>query len=343
LSQNTYKTPINDYDFELPAWMIAQHPAEVRGESKLLIANKEDETIKDGKFSDITEVVDEDTFLVVNSTKVMRARMHARKATGSHIEILVLEKLSENQCMAITRGKVKVGNQLLLDGDEAFVKKILDDGSRVIEFTTCTLSEAMEKHGHMPLPPYISRDDNEDDQTRYQTVYSKEEGSVAAPTAGLHFTEEIMNKIKAKGVKVIEVTLNIGIGTFRPVKAEFLEDHDMHTEKYYISEDAAAEINAMKKSGKKMLAIGTTAVRTVEAATVDGEVKAGYGETNLFIKPGYEFKSVDMLITNFHLPKSTLLVLVSTFAGKDFMLNCYQHAKEGGYRFFSYGDSMLLR
>jgi S-adenosylmethionine:tRNA ribosyltransferase-isomerase len=323
--------------------MIAQHPAKKRGCSKLLVADKNNKTITDKVFTDIVDMIDEDTFLVVNSTKVMRARMYAKKPTGGHVEILILEKISENECMAITKGKVKQGNSLLIENDKAVVTKILEDGSRLITFETCSVSEAMEKHGHMPLPPYITRDDEEDDHTRYQTIYSKEEGSVAAPTAGLHFTDEIMEKLKSKGVRVLEVTLNIGIGTFRPVKAEYLEDHDMHTEKYYISEQSASEINRLKSEGKKLMAVGTTAVRTLESATRDGKVQSGYGETNLFIKPGYSFKIIDRLITNFHLPKSTLFVLVSTLAGREFMLKCYEHAKENDYKFFSYGSAMLIR
>lgn len=342
------RTSIDDYDFELPDEMVAQHPSEKRGQSKLLVVpsshpeHGEGSAFGDKSFSDIVDMIDSDSFLVVNSTKVMKARMYGKKPSGGKVEILVLEKKPDNCCTAITKGKVKLGTKVEIDGYRALVTKILDDGSRIIQFDD-DLNEVMETCGHMPLPPYIDREDTTADAERYQTIYSKEEGSVAAPTAGLHFTPEILQTIKDKGVTVLDITLNIGIGTFRPVKADYLEDHDMHTEKYFISKETSDEINRLKSTGKKLIAVGTTAVRTLESATVDGQVQAGYGETKLFIKPGYSFKIIDSLITNFHLPKSTLFVLVSQLAGRQKMLDAYEHAKDNGYKFFSYGDAMYIR
>jgi S-adenosylmethionine:tRNA ribosyltransferase-isomerase len=357
------RTPISDFDFELPDEMIAQFPAEKRGMSKLLVVNKnshpegipegsetfEKQTLhsvqndfSDKVFTDIVDLIDENSFLVVNSTKVMKARIYGNKPTGGQVEILILEKLSENRAMAITKGKVKEGTEVLVDKYKATVTEILEDGSRIIEFDS-DVSSVMEECGHMPLPPYIERSDNESDAERYQTIYSKDEGSVAAPTAGLHFTPEIMSAVKAKGIEVLEVTLNIGIGTFRPVKADYLEDHDMHTEKYYISEETSERINCLLKEGKKLVAVGTTAVRALESSAENGMIKAGYGETNLFIKPGYRFQVISELITNFHLPKSTLFVLVSQLAGRENMLKAYEHAKANGYKFFSYGDAMYIK
>jgi len=335
------RTPITDYDFELPEEMIAQYPARERGESKILIS-RPDGKLEDRTFSDITHIISKDSFLVINTTKVMKARILGAKETGGQVEILVLEKMTDNTCMAITKGKVKLGTVVNIGSHHAKVIEILDDSSRIIEFDL-SVAEAMEKYGHMPLPPYIKRKDTKIDYERYQTVYSKEDGSVAAPTAGLHFTPKIISALKAKGIEVLEVSLNIGIGTFRPVKVDYLEDHDMHTEKYYISEETSSRINSLISEGKKLVAVGTTAVRALESASQDGVVKSGYGETNLFIKPGYDFKVVGELITNFHLPKSTLFVLVSQLAGRDNMINAYEHAKKNGYKFFSYGDAMYIK
>lgn len=366
------KTPVSDYDFELPEELIAQHPADRRGGSKLLVVEtlrtsnalsdteshpEQDEEyqsagdkfsafqsgVSDRMFYEIPELLDKDSFLVVNTTRVMKARLFAVKPTGGHVEVLVLEKTSENTCTAITKGKVKEGTRLNIGEYQAVIDKILPDGSRTVVFDGVSVSKVMEEYGHMPLPPYITRKDTKADTERYQTVYSKEEGSVAAPTAGLHFTPEILQAVKDRGIPVLEVTLNIGIGTFRPVKADYLEDHDMHTEKYYIDEETAAEVNRLKAAGKKLVAVGTTAVRALESAAEDGQIRAGYGETNLFIRPGYSFRAVDELITNFHLPKSTLFVLVSQLAGRESMLAAYEHAKKSGYRFFSYGDAMYIQ
>jgi len=337
------KTPVADYDFYLPEELIAQYPAKERGKSRLLVMDRKSGGLSDHTFADITAMIDDDCFMVVNTTRVMKARLYGKKTTGGVVELLILEKLDEYTCLALTKGNVKQGIVLNFPLGHAVIESLNDDSTRTIRFVDITVTEMMNRYGHIPLPPYIRRDDTDDDVSRYQTVYSAEEASVAAPTAGLHFTEEILGKIRAKGVKVLELTLNIGIGTFRPVKADYLEDHEMHTEKYYISEDTAAEINTLKAEGKKLLAVGTTAVRALEAASSEGWVAGGYGETDLFIKPGYKFRTVDRMITNFHLPKSTLLVLVTMFAGYDSTMNAYKHAVESGYRFFSYGDAMYIR
>lgn len=339
--QTTSKTPVSAYDFHLPEELIAQSPAADRGTSRLLRITRADGGIKEGTFTDIVGLIDDSCFLVVNSTRVMKARLYGQKPTGGMVEILVLEKLEDNFCLCLTKGNVKTGTILNFPDASAVIEQMREDGTRLIRFSE-EPSDVMNRHGHIPLPPYIRREDTQDDASRYQTVYSADEASVAAPTAGLHFTQEILDRLKAKGVQILELSLNIGIGTFRPVKADYLEDHDMHTEKYFISADTAAEINRLKAGGKKLVAVGTTAVRALESASAGGQVKAGYGETDLFIKPGYSFRVTNRLITNFHLPKSTLLVLVTMFAGYDLTMQAYGHAVENGYRFFSYGDAMYI-
>jgi S-adenosylmethionine:tRNA ribosyltransferase-isomerase len=335
------KTPVTDYDFNLPEELIAQNPAETRGTSKLMCISRAEGSISDCIFTDIIDKIDENCFLVVNSTRVMKARLYAKKPTGGIIELLVLEKLECNACLCLTKGNVKAGTQLNFPEGSAVIEQMREDGTRLVRFDRDP-AEIMNRFGHIPLPPYIRRDDTDTDADRYQTVYSADEASVAAPTAGLHFTDEILDKIKAKGVKILELTLNIGIGTFRPVKADWLEDHDMHWEKYYISPETAKEINHLRANGKQLVAVGTTAVRALESAYEEGNIKTGYGETNLFIKPGYKFKVIDRMITNFHLPKSTLLVLVSMFAGYELTMDAYRHAVEEKYKFFSYGDAMYI-
>ncbi|MBC7196737.1 MAG: tRNA preQ1(34) S-adenosylmethionine ribosyltransferase-isomerase QueA, partial [Deferribacterales bacterium] len=251
-------------------------------------------------------------------------------------------EIDKHTFQGMVRGKVKEGDKIIIEGNKVTVKELIDE-IRVLEFD-CDPYKLMEKFGHIPLPPYIKRDDTKEDHTRYQTVYSKNEGSVAAPTAGLHFTTELMEKLKNKGVEVVEITLNVGIGTFKPVKAEYIEDHKMHSEKYFISEDAKDKINYLKNKGKKLVAVGTTSVRALESIATDTGYIENFGafSTDIFITPGYKFKIVDKLITNFHLPKSTLLMLVSAFAGYDFTMNAYKHAVNNRYRFFSYGDAMFI-
>lgn len=337
------KTPVDDFDFHLPEELIAQYPAEKRGGSKLLVADRSSGEIVDKNFSDILSYIDSDTFLVVNDTKVMKARIFGEKPTGGKVEIFMLEDAGNNRFLALTRGKIKVGSEIMIGDNKVIIEEFLEDGVRVINFVGCCPYEVMERFGNIPLPPYIKREADKNDEENYQTVYSDNLGSVAAPTAGLHFTPEILAELQKKGVEVLHVTLNVGLGTFRPVKAEYLEDHIMHTEKIYISDYVASRINYLKKSGKKLLAVGTTSVRTLEsAADENGEVLAGAMGTNLFISPGYKFRVVDKMVTNFHLPKSTLMVMISAFWRKEKVMEVYKHAVEKEYRFFSYGDAMLI-
>jgi len=343
------KTPISKFDFYLPSELIAQLPVEKRDESRLLYLKKGTGEVFDYKFKDILQLLTEDDFLVVNNTKVLKARLFGKKTTGKTVEILLTEDLGDNCFYALIRGKVKIGEKLFINEKSVEVVDIVDD-LRMIKFDTNPY-EIMEKYGHIPLPPYIKRGDEKEDHVRYQTIYSKVSGSVAAPTAGLHFTNELLEKLKEK-IEVIEITLNVGIGTFRPVKCDFVEDHKMHSENFSISKEAFERINYLKSKNKKLVAVGTTTVRALESASdTNGKlVNFGNGKTDIFIYPGYRFKIVDKIITNFHLPKSTLLMLVCAFAedglskgnGCDMVLNAYRHAVDKKYRFFSYGDAMFI-
>lgn len=337
------KTPAELFDFPLPEELIAQYPPETRGGSRLLLADRKG-LIKDLMFSGITELIDDEYFLVINNTRVMNARLEGFKSTGGQVEVFLLNKLSSDSFTALTGGKVKEGTEVTVGEAVIRIEKFLDDGLRMVRFLTHTPEEVMEKWGHVPLPPYIRRDDSAEDKIRYQTVYAKEAKSVAAPTAGLHFTEDTLSALKSKGVEVLEVSLDVGIGTFRPMKSEHLEDHHMHSEQYNVSGETADKINSLKKDGRKLICVGTTAMRTMESATDEkGITRSGSGSTDIFIRPGYEFRAADALITNFHLPKSTLFVLVCAFAGREFMLDTYAHAVREKYRFFSYGDAMFIR
>jgi S-adenosylmethionine:tRNA ribosyltransferase-isomerase len=336
------RTPAELFDFPLPDELIAQYPPEVRGGSRLLLADR-CKGLSDMQFTNIVELLTDDYFLVINNTKVMNARLEGQKPTGGRVEVFLLEKISDDTFTALTGGKVKIGTEIQIGDALLRVESFLDDGIRTIKFLTHSPEEVMEKWGHVPLPPYIKRSDSQDDKVRYQTVYAQEAKSVAAPTAGLHFTDESLNALKSKGVEVLEVSLEVGIGTFRPMKADHLEDHVMHSERYTVSAETAEHINTLKKNGKKLICVGTTAMRTLESATDDsGQVKSGTGTTDIFIKPGYKFKVADALLTNFHLPKSTLFVLTCAFAGRDFMQDAYAHAVKERYKFFSYGDAMLI-
>ncbi len=337
------KTPAELFDFPLPEELIAQYPPETRGGSRLLLADRKG-LIKDLMFSGITELINDEYFLVINNTRVMNARLEGFKSTGGQVEIFLLNKLSSDSFTALTGGKVKEGTEVTVGEAVIRIEKFLDEGLRMVRFLTHSPEDVMEKWGHVPLPPYIRRDDSAEDKDRYQTVYAKEAKSVAAPTAGLHFTEDTLGALKAKGVEVLEVSLDVGIGTFRPMKTENLEDHRMHSEQYHVSEETADRINSLKRDGRKLICVGTTAMRTMESVTdANGITRSGSGSTDIFIRPGYSFKAADALITNFHLPKSTLFVLVSAFAGREFMLDTYAHAVKEKYRFFSYGDAMFIR
>ena len=337
-----------DFDFDLPEELIAQTPLKDRTSSRLLVVDKTTHTIEDKHFSDLLEELEEGDTLVVNNTRVLPARLYGTKEeTGAHIEVLLLTNTEGDKWETLVKPakRMKVGSVVSFgDGRlKATVVEELEQGGRIIEFSyEGVFLEVLESLGEMPLPPYIK--ERLEDKERYQTVYAKENGSAAAPTAGLHFTEELMQKIRDKGVNIVPVTLHVGLGTFRPVSVDSLEDHKMHSEYYNVSKETADMIEATKKAGKRVIAVGTTSIRTLEtvARDNDGHVVPGSGWTDIFISPGYEFRVVDAFVTNFHLPKSTLVMLVSAYLGREFTLEAYQHAIEERYRFFSFGDAMFV-
>ena len=338
---------IEEFDYELPEELIAQTPIEKRDESRLMVLNRSKKTIEHKTFKDIIEYLEPGDCLVRNNTKVIPARLYGKKDTGAKVEFVLLKQNEANIWEAMVRpgNKLKVGAKVTF-GDgilKATIKEVLEGGTRKVEFEYDGIfNEILDKIGMMPLPPYIHETLKEKD--RYQTVYAKYDGSAAAPTAGLHFTDELLDKIAKKGVEIANVTLHVGIGTFRPVKEEVIEEHEMHTEHYYIKEEDAEKINKAKRNGKRIIAVGTTSARVLETIADEktGEVKVGEGDTKIFIYPGYKFKSIDGLITNFHLPKSTLLMLVSALAGREYILEAYKEAVKEKYRFFSFGDAMFI-
>ena len=337
-----------DFDFDLPEELIAQTPLKDRTSSRLLVVDKTTHSIEDKHFSDLLDELEEGDTLVVNNTRVLPARLYGTKEeTGAHIEVLLLTNTEGDKWETLVKPakRMKVGSVVSFgDGRlKATVVEELDQGGRIIEFSyEGVFLEVLESLGEMPLPPYIK--ERLEDKERYQTVYAKENGSAAAPTAGLHFTEELMQKIREKGVNIVPVTLHVGLGTFRPVSVDSLEDHKMHSEYYNVSKETAEMIEATKKAGKRVIAVGTTSIRTLEtvARDNDGHVVTASGWTDIFISPGYEFRVVDAFVTNFHLPKSTLVMLVSAYLGREFTLEAYQHAIEERYRFFSFGDAMFV-
>lgn len=342
-----------DFYFDLPDSLIAQEPSEKRGEDRLLVLDKNSGEYKDMMMSDFPSLLPENSVLVVNNSKVRKARTYAESVeTGGVVEFLFLGKNSDGSWKAmVTKSKrQKKGKRFVWKDSEgkayvyAVIEKENDDGTRDVRFDSDVDESFFQTLGHVPLPPYIKREDNWKDENRYQTIYAKKEGSVAAPTAGLHFTPEIMEKIKERGIKIYEVTLHVGAGTFLPVRSEEIENHHMHTESYEISPETAEELNKAKREGKTIVAVGTTSIRTLESASDENGVLTSLkGDTSIFIYPGYKFKFVDNLLTNFHTPESTLLMLVSALAGKDHILTSYRHAVEEKYRFFSYGDAMFIK
>ena len=345
---------ISEFDYELPENLIAQMPADKRQNSKMLVLNKQVQTIEHKHFFDIIDYIEPDSILVLNNTKVLPARLYGTKDTGAKIEVFLLEQKQNKQWSCLIKPSKRVKPDTIVTiSDELKVKPIKrleDDGEWLVEMIyDGDLFEILHKVGNIPLPPYIERklkaeELKQFDMERYQTVYAKDEGSVAAPTAGLHFTQEILQKLKEKGVEIAYVTLNVGLGTFRPVKCDNVLDHKMHSETFEITQEAAEKINNAKAQGKKLVAVGTTTVRTLETAFQKYNcIKACKDHSELFIYPPYEFKVVDELITNFHLPKSTLLMLVSALAGKEFIFKAYNEAIQNEYRFFSYGDCMLIK
>ena len=349
---------LSEYDYDLPEELIAQMPADKRENSKMMVLNRKDRTISHKHFYDIVDLIEPNTLLVMNNTKVLPARLIGHKDTGAKIEVFLLKSVenSENGCLwdvLIKPSKRVKPDTIIKISDELSVKalkRLEENGEWLVEliYEGENVLDVLHRNGQIPLPPYIERKiPNEDlkklDFERYQTVYAKDEGSVAAPTAGLHFTKEILEKLQDKGVELAYVTLNVGLGTFRPVQCENVLEHKMHSETFEISEKASEQINRAKREGRKIVAVGTTTVRTLETAYQKfGCIKSCHDHSELFIYPPFEFKVIDNLITNFHLPKSTLLMLVSALAGKDFIFEAYKEAIENNYRFFSYGDCMYI-
>ena len=337
---------VSDFNYYLPEKLIAQHPYDKRDEARLLILDREKETIEHKIFKNIIDYLNPGDCLVINNTKVIPARLYGKKDTGANVEFLLLKRLDGDEWEAMVRpgGKLKPGTKVTF-GDgilKAEVLDILEGGNRKVKFEyNGIFNEILDKIGLMPLPPYIKETLKEKD--KYQTVYAKYDGSAAAPTAGLHFTEDLLEEIKKKGIEVANVTLHVGIGTFRPVKVENIEEHHMHSEHFYIKEEDCEKINKAKESGHRVIAVGTTSCRVLESiADEKGMVKPIESDTSIFIYPGYKFKCLDGLITNFHLPESTLIMLVSTFAGYDLTMKAYKEAVEKEYKFFSFGDAMFI-
>ena len=340
---------VSDFYYELPKELIAQHPLEKRDESRLMVLHRDTQEIEHKKFRDIIEYLNPGDCLVINNTKVIPARLYGKiigKQTEKLVEFLLLKQLENDNWEVMVRPGKKLKTGVQVEFGEGLLKaeilEILENGNRKVHFEyEGIFNEILDKIGLMPLPPYITEKLEQKD--RYQTVYAKYEGSAAAPTAGLHFTKELLGQIKAKGIEIANVTLHVGIGTFRPVKVENIEDHKMHTEHFYIKKEDADKINQAKQEGHRVIAVGTTSCRVLETiANENGEVSDTEADTGIFIYPGYKFKCIDSLITNFHLPESTLIMLVSSLAGKEFIMQAYEKAVQEKYRFFSFGDAMLI-
>ncbi len=340
-----------EFDFHLPQERIAQHPLNERDRSKLLTLQRETGSIKHHTFLDIVDYLEQGDTLVLNDTKVIPARLFGRKKdTGGKVEVLLVKELDsdKNRWLAMTKPakKLKIGTEIIFHDERLYgiVTDIKEEGLRVISFHVPgeeSFHEVLERLGKMPLPPYIT--EKLDDSGRYQTIYSKHIGSVAAPTAGLHFTNRVFDALRKKGVNIVYITLHVGLGTFKPVEADEIKDHTMHEEFYTVSDEVAKIINDTKAKGKRVIAVGTTSCRTIESMMRDhGKIREGSGWTDIFIYPGYRFKGIDGLITNFHLPKSTLIMLVSALAGRENVLNAYQEAIDRCYRFYSFGDAMFI-
>lgn len=335
---------VTDFDYDLPQELIAQHPMEPRDHSRLLVVDKKTGEIEHKHFYDLVNYLKPGDVLVFNDTRVIPARLHGTKDTGAHVEVFLLTRRDATDWEVLVRPgkKLQVGAKINFS-DELSCEVIehTDFGGRVVRFKYDGIfEEILDRLGETPLPPYITAP--LEDKERYQTVYNRERGSAAAPTAGLHFTKELLQKIKEIGCEEVFVTLHVGLGTFRPVSEAKIEDHKMHKEFYTVSQEAADAVNKAKAEGRRIIAVGTTAVRTLEAAGADGQLHAGSSWTNIFIYPGYKFRLVDDLVTNFHLPQSTLLMLVSTLSTREIMLQTYKKAVEEKYRFFSFGDAMFI-
>jgi len=335
---------LSDFYYDLPKDLIAQYPAARRSGSRLLTLDGNSGAVSDCKFPDLTDLLQPGDLLVFNDTRVIPARMYGQKQTGGKVEILVERVLGEDRALAQVRASkspkpgtmITVADGVLLEvvGRQGDLFELVSPGQDMMSL--------MEQHGHMPLPPYVERADDEQDLERYQTIYAERPGAIAAPTAGLHFDEQMFQRLADMGVDTAKVTLHVGAGTFQPVRVQQLDQHQMHSERVEVSNEVCRTVAATRKRGRRVVAVGTTSVRSLEAASADGELKPFNGETRLFIRPGYRFNAVDAMLTNFHLPESTLLMLVSAFAGYDHLMHAYRHAVEQRYRFFSYGDAMFI-
>ncbi|MDF1655674.1 MAG: tRNA preQ1(34) S-adenosylmethionine ribosyltransferase-isomerase QueA [Coxiellaceae bacterium] len=336
---------LSDFDYDLPSELIAQYPLADRTASRLLQVSVADEKISHGQFADIEQLLQPGDVLVMNNTRVIPARLYGQKSTGGKIECLVERVISERRVLAhIRSSKSPKPESILVFADDMQARMVERQGDLfLLEFLgERTALEQLHRYGHMPLPPYIERSDDDSDLERYQTVYAKQEGAVAAPTAGLHFDQPLLDRLQAKGVEITYVTLHVGAGTFQPVRVDHLDDHVMHSEYLEVDQATCDVVNGARKENRRVVAVGTTSVRCLESAFSDDELKPFQGDTQLFIRPGYEFKCVDALITNFHLPQSTLLMLVAAMTGYDLMRAAYEEAVKNKYRFFSYGDAMFV-
>lgn len=343
MTDSVFRT--SDFDFELPEHLIAQFPAVQRHESRLLRVDSHTGALKDSVFVQLPEFLNAGDLLVFNDTRVIKARLLGRKDSGGSVEVLIERLLNEKEALAHIRASKSPRPGTLLIFEDGISATMLERQGSLFRLrfeASITVSEVLERQGKLPLPPYIQHSPDAVDESRYQTVYARHPGSVAAPTAGLHFDETLLAKLLKANIKIAYVTLHVGAGTFQPVRAEFITDHQMHSERYEVPEATVEAIQTTRASGGRVVAVGTTALRTLESAAKDGHLQSGWSETNIFIYPGFNFNVVDRLITNFHLPKSTLLMLVSAFAGIETIRSAYQHAIAEQYRFFSYGDAMLL-
>lgn len=336
---------LTDFNYTLPKELIAQHPAEPRDHARLMVYDKQTGHVEHKYFYDLLDELHEGDVLVFNDSKVIPARLYGKRVpTGGKVEVLLLTPVGEDSWEVLVKPGKKALPGTTIEFDKGLTAEVLDRtdfGGRLVKFHyDGVFDEIIDAIGEMPLPPYIH--EKMKDPNEYQTVYAREKGSAAAPTAGLHFTDELLEKIKAKGVELVFVTLHVGLGTFRPVEEENIEDHEMHSEFYSITEDAAATINRAKEEGRRVIAVGTTSIRTLESAGTTGRVKAGSGSTNIFIYPGFTFHIVDALVTNFHLPESTLLMLISALSTREKILHAYEIAVQERYRFFSFGDAMFI-
>lgn len=336
------------YDFELPESSIAQTPASRRDASRLMILDRGEGSIRHGTFADLVDLIPAGDVLVRNTTRVLRARLLGARDSGAPAEVLLLKPLGDRRWEAMVKpgSKLRPGRVVhVAPGVDVRILEATGRGTRIVQLVADDDdATVLERHGHIPLPPYITREDRPDDGERYQTVYAREAGSVAAPTAGLHFTDELLASLAARGVQLADVLLHVGAGTFKPVEVEDVAEHRLHAEWNRLDDETAARLNAARARGAKLWAVGTTSVRTLESrTTVEGELVAGAGETSIFIHPPYTFRAVDHLVTNFHLPRSSLLMLVAAFAGYEFIMDAYRTAVRMGYRFYSYGDAMVIR